>query len=641
MRNALYLGAFAFMAMVVLPAIAQAQAKLTFEAASPFFAEYLQPLSNAINPIGKELAVDTPKYSGRYKTHAGVIEAVRDRQVAGGIAPLAALLKDPASAYDRVPGISLGYQSALQVDRAQRQTMIEAVQPGIDILATVPGDPVGLFTKSEVKSLYDLKGKNFGVLTEVDAAFARAIGANPVFIPAGMSMAGRAEFDAVLATSNSALQIGQGHYYPLQVLLPIRAVFINREMESALSNEQRAHLRIGAGIYEREIWMAQRQKAAADRDQLARNGAPSVRVMMISPQMIKDVYGIAKILGGNLIARVDLLNKEGGTEIKPALDCRLVKMIFATNRKLDTYASKRLQYGYEPAELSYGIVNVGLPYRYDTALPKKKSCGVGPVEDITVLSGHKLSQAEYEKLIQSSLQKKPSVIFPAILIHGYANNFEAAASGAAGIVGDMSPDAEYGLFFSWPSQGEAYPHQYFRDEKRIESAYESFLTVITRLSRQNSRLSLIAHSMGSRVVVDAFSHMGSNQRVHMPLVFVAPDVDAGNFARIQNRLLEYKDKPFTIYASANDLALGLSKMVHQKDRVGFISGRPFVMEPFDLVDATTENRTLLAHSYLDIERNVISDVRLTIDTGKKAEGRNLPVTQRDGQTVFTLRRTSR
>ncbi|WP_081851376.1 alpha/beta fold hydrolase [Bradyrhizobium sp. URHD0069] len=117
------------------------------------------------------------------------------------------------------------------------------------------------------------------------------------------------------------------------------------------------------------------------------------------------------------------------------------------------------------------------------------------------------------------------------------------------------------VLFSWPSRGEI--ADYIYDQNSALGSRAALLRVVANLRKAGfQHVDILAHSMGNLIAVDALSNSASTKSpvAIAQLRMAAPDVDRDMFIQAIPRVAKVA-KGLTLYASANDRALWLSKRV--------------------------------------------------------------------------------
>jgi len=150
-----------------------------------------------------------------------------------------------------------------------------------------------------------------------------------------------------------------------------------------------------------------------------------------------------------------------------------------------------------------------------------------------------------------------------VFVHGYNNRFDDAVFRFAQIIHDSRADITP-ILFTWPSRGSLLAYGYDRESNGFSrDALERLLTFISN-DPNVSEISILAHSMGNVVTLEALRQMAI-RKGHIPakirnVMLAAPDVDADVF-RVFFDDLGHPKPNFTIFVSQDDKALAVSKRV--------------------------------------------------------------------------------
>lgn len=197
---------------------------------------------------------------------------------------------------------------------------------------------------------------------------------------------------------------------------------------------------------------------------------------------------------------------------------------------------------------------------------------VAEIEGISSVSGRD-AMAQMADAIAAD--GRPVVLF----VHGYNNAFSDALRRAATIQQDIVPNAQV-VSFTWPSDGSLLGYGY--DASSVDFAEADFKAFMGALQDRvfGEDIHIIAHSMGTRLVVDYFESLrdagadpSANKIGH--LVFAASDIAQDKFRTVveppqgapEQGLANYTTS-VTVYSSAHDRALGLSHEIHNDKRLG-------------------------------------------------------------------------
>jgi esterase/lipase superfamily enzyme len=165
------------------------------------------------------------------------------------------------------------------------------------------------------------------------------------------------------------------------------------------------------------------------------------------------------------------------------------------------------------------------------------------------------------------------------------------------------------MYYSWPSTSTTALYTHDENEVRwAESSYRAFVELCrTRLGL--SKLHVVAHSMGSRLVAETLAQVGEagdGAPLHT-VVFAAPDIDAETFGDLA-REFRGRAGSCTLYASSKDYALHASAAVHGYRRAGDSRDGVLIAPGVDSIHAEAVDTGLLGHSYIGDSRSILSDV---------------------------------
>lgn len=194
-----------------------------------------------------------------------------------------------------------------------------------------------------------------------------------------------------------------------------------------------------------------------------------------------------------------------------------------------------------------------------------------------------------------------------VYVHGFNTTFDSAMAQAARLKADLALKGNIYLF-SWPSAGN--PAMYASDEAAIEASipfFSKFMQVVQD-SVDGEPLSLLAHSMGNRLLArwtETQSSIAQPAKLR-DAIFAAPDIDHDVFKHsLESWGTVYKRA--TLYANSADLALQLSEIKHLFARAGLIppvvevNGLEVILvQGFDLFD--------LSHGYFAEAGNTLHDI---------------------------------
>ncbi|MGR9074612.1 alpha/beta hydrolase [Rhizobium leguminosarum] len=250
-----------------------------------------------------------------------------------------------------------------------------------------------------------------------------------------------------------------------------------------------------------------------------------------------------------------------------------VDLLVATTRAADD----------NPAVLFSGERGTGLAVNaVDVSIPPEANRKVGqvqwpsrlpadPLRDFVTISVDPLDgERAGETWLKTHMPKSRRVL---VFVHGFNNRYEDAVYRFAQIVHDSHADVAP-VVFTWPSRGSIFDYNYDKESTNYSrDALEELLTR-TAANPAVSDVTIMAHSMGTWLTVEALRQMAiRNGHVASKInnvILASPDLDVDVFGRQFASL--GKERPhFTIFVSQDDRALALSRRISGNvDRLGQI-----------------------------------------------------------------------
>ncbi len=173
-----------------------------------------------------------------------------------------------------------------------------------------------------------------------------------------------------------------------------------------------------------------------------------------------------------------------------------------------------------------------------------------------------------------------------LYVHGFREDIDSSSKDAVQI-GAMTGFEGPVIQYSWPSQGKLL--SYAVDETNMYWDERNFRRFLQKLATQDwvKEIIIVSHSMGARLVIPAVEYVDRNSlNVDSSnisnIILASPDVDRQDFERdIIEEVLSVRrvnnDRRITIYASAKDKALALSRSIHGYPRLG----SPYCFDPYE------------------------------------------------------------
>ncbi len=219
-----------------------------------------------------------------------------------------------------------------------------------------------------------------------------------------------------------------------------------------------------------------------------------------------------------------------------------------------------------------------------------------------------------------------------VFVHGYNMSFAKAARRTA----QMAYDFEFpgaAILFSWPSDGSLLRYIADREDAEWSAPHLASLLEDLLAAGGTRRLHLVAHSMGSQVLIRALDELvrriGDEAPLFANVVLAAPDFDARVFAEhVAPRITGLAER-WTLYASDKDVALDASRILSAQRL-----GSPLTLvEGVDSVDATGLDVSPWSlperHAYYASKLRVVEDL-VGVLRGLDPRRRGLSAAHRDG-----------
>ena len=224
------------------------------------------------------------------------------RAVQGGQAQIGEIIisglanEDPLYALDTIPFLATSYADAKRLWTASRSKVEERfAKQGLKVLFSVPWPPQGIYSKTALTSMADLKGVKIRSYSPTVARMIELMGAQPVTVQA-------AELTQALATGVVAANITSSatgydsksweqltYYFDVQAWLPKNVVLVSQKQFDALDKPTREALLKTAAAAEARGWQVSEEKTKWYAEQLSKNG---MKVLPPSDLLRKDLLTI-------------------------------------------------------------------------------------------------------------------------------------------------------------------------------------------------------------------------------------------------------------------------------------------------------------------------------------------------------------
>ncbi len=221
--------------------------------------------------------------------------------------------------------------------------------------------------------------------------------------------------------------------------------------------------------------------------------------------------------------------------------------------------------GERGAKPSYMEIDVSIPPDSTRAagdVQWPKSIPGNPATDFVTTRLEDLTQEQAVKWFNARIKRTPgrqALVF----VHGYNQRFDDAVFRFAQIIHDSGADVTP-VLFTWPSRGSLLAYGYDRESTSYSrDALERLLTFMAK-DPNVGEISILAHSMGNVVTLEALRQMAIRNGRILPkiknVMLAAPDVDSDVFRVIFTELGTPRPN-FTVFVSQDDKALAVSKRV--------------------------------------------------------------------------------
>lgn len=308
----------------------------------------------------------------------------------------------------------------------------------------------------------------------------------------------------------------------------------------------------------------------------------------------------------------------------------LVQMLIATTRAPDAAEPGEMFSGERGAGLSFADITVSIPpeanrkvgeVQWPTTQPPDPSREFTTVEASVMTKDQAV--AEFNRHIKQTPRRQVLVF-----VHGYNTRFAEAVYRFAQIAHDSAAYVTP-VLFTWPSRGKLL--QYGYDHESASYSRDSLETLLQTLSRNPNvgEISILAHSMGNWVTLEALRQMAIRDRGLSPkirnVMLAAPDVDFDVFRR-QIGAMNVRPSTFTIFVSRDDEALATSRQVWgDKPRLGAVDpGSPPYQDVFskdrlqvvDLTDIASGGGDSLGHTKFAEAPEVVRSIGARLAAGQ-------------------------
>jgi esterase/lipase superfamily enzyme len=200
-----------------------------------------------------------------------------------------------------------------------------------------------------------------------------------------------------------------------------------------------------------------------------------------------------------------------------------------------------------------------------------------PAHDFVTLRADRLDLTQAIAAFDQRLGASPTR-HVLLFVHGYNTRFEEAVYRFAQIAHDAGAPV-VPVLFTWPSRGKLFDYVYDRESATYSrDALEVVLQAMVKDANVGS-ISILAHSMGNFVAIEAIRQMAIRNRALSPkikdIMLAAPDIDVDVFRRdVAEIEASARSVPITLFVSQDDHALALSRrLAGDEPRLGAVDPR--------------------------------------------------------------------
>lgn len=260
------------------------------------------------NSGGKIEIVTHP--SGSLFKGGEIFRAIRTGQAPIGERLISALGNEsPLFEIDALPFIATSFEASMKLHKASLPVLQKTLaKKRVRMLYAVPWPPQGLYNKTPVRTIADMKGVKFRAYNAATARLAVLMNAIPTKIEA-------AEISQAFATGVAQSMMSSGstgydrkiwehvkYWYDIQAWLPKNMVIVNTKVWDGLDAAGKAAITKAAGVAEKAGWAEARRLANWYKVQLAKNG---MTIEKPSPELARQF----RDLGDTMVA--EWLKKAG------------------------------------------------------------------------------------------------------------------------------------------------------------------------------------------------------------------------------------------------------------------------------------------------------------------------------------------
>ncbi|MFM9888571.1 MAG: TRAP transporter substrate-binding protein [Burkholderiales bacterium] len=212
--------------------------------------------------------------------HPDILRAVSSGQVPIGEFLLGQFSnEDPMFEVDNIPFVAVGYPQALKFYEQHRPYLEKRLQGrGLRLLYSIAWPGQGVYTKTPLKSVEDLKGTKFRTYSAATARLAELLGASPTVIQATDIPQAFATNTVHVMITSSATGVAfkaweyTKNYYNTAAMHPRNVVVVNERAFQRLPEGTRKAITDLSAVAEKRGWKTSEEREALGNKNLAENG---------------------------------------------------------------------------------------------------------------------------------------------------------------------------------------------------------------------------------------------------------------------------------------------------------------------------------------------------------------------------------
>ena len=237
--------------------------------------------------------------------------------------------------------------------------------------------------------------------------------------------------------------------------------------------------------------------------------------------------------------------------------------IFVATTRAKSKDARQVFSGERSDHVAYAKVDMTVPAVHKIGQIERANRGVvDPAKYFTAtsVSGYR-DDAAFSKALRADIAKRGGRAL--IFIHGYNTQFDDAVYR----ITQIAHDANYKgtpVLFTWASAGRTVDYVY--DNNSASAARDALEETLRLVANSGAkRVDIVAHSMGNWVTMEAMRQLAITNDRDLDgklgdVVLASPDIDVDVF-KSQMRRYGKPDRPFVVFASANDRALQISGLI--------------------------------------------------------------------------------